>query len=168
MYQDLCKLDEAEEMNRRALSGREEVLGRENPETLLSADNLASVLMSKGEFNAAEEMSRRALEGKEKLFGKHHPETATSANNLSFILLAAKELRGSKILQLSGLRGIWEYVWKRASEDAICGQRILFVTGRTPATSPFQTISIFVCIRLPRHLHPLLRGIPKNLKVVLT
>jgi hypothetical protein len=38
------KHEEAEAMNRRALDGYEKVLGKEHPDTLTSADNLALLL----------------------------------------------------------------------------------------------------------------------------
>jgi Tfp pilus assembly protein PilF len=57
----------AEEMNRRALAGREKVLGKEHPDTLTSVSILAEVLQYQGQYEAAEEMNRRALAGREKL-----------------------------------------------------------------------------------------------------
>ena len=52
-------------MNRRALEGREKVLGKEHPDTLTSVNNLASVLQGQGKHEEAEQMNRRALEGRE-------------------------------------------------------------------------------------------------------
>jgi Tfp pilus assembly protein PilF len=54
-------------MNRRALAGREKVLGKEHPDTLTSVSILAEVLQYQGQYEAAEEMNRRALAGREKL-----------------------------------------------------------------------------------------------------
>jgi hypothetical protein len=48
-------------MNRRALEGREKVLGAEHPHTLASVANLATVLRGQGKYEEAEEMNRRAL-----------------------------------------------------------------------------------------------------------
>ena len=62
--QGRCK--EAEEMDRRALSSREKVLGKEHPSTLTSVSNLASVLQDQGKYEEAEPMNRRALGGREK------------------------------------------------------------------------------------------------------
>jgi hypothetical protein len=44
VLQDLGKYEAAEEMNRRALEGREKTLGKKHPDTLISVRNLASVL----------------------------------------------------------------------------------------------------------------------------
>ncbi|KAK3688861.1 P-loop containing nucleoside triphosphate hydrolase protein [Podospora appendiculata] len=68
----------AEQMNRRALDGREEVLGLEHPDTLRSVSSLASVLQAQGKYKEAEQMSRRALGGREKVLGLEHPSTLTS------------------------------------------------------------------------------------------
>ncbi|KAI9778300.1 MAG: hypothetical protein M1816_004150 [Peltula sp. TS41687] len=58
------KYEAAEEMDRRALEGREKAL----------------------KYEAAEEMNRRALEGREKALGKEHPDTLTSVSNLALVL----------------------------------------------------------------------------------
>jgi hypothetical protein len=57
----------AEEMLRRALEGKEKVLGNEHLDTLTSMCSLASALSHQGRYKAAEEMHRQALEGSEKL-----------------------------------------------------------------------------------------------------
>jgi hypothetical protein len=76
----------AEEMNRRALDGREKALGKEHPDTLTSVNSLALVLERQGKYEAAEEMNRQALHGREKALGKEHPDTLTSVNDLARVL----------------------------------------------------------------------------------
>ena len=78
--------DNAEAMNRRALEGREKVLGREHPSTLASVGNLASVFQYQGKYEGAEAMNRRTLNRKEKVLGRKHPSTLTSVNNLASVL----------------------------------------------------------------------------------
>ncbi|KAL8634563.1 MAG: hypothetical protein Q9228_007842, partial [Teloschistes exilis] len=80
------KYDEAERMNRRALDGREKMLGIEHPHTLTSVSNLASVLQDQGKYDEAEQMNQRALDGREKVLGKEHPDTLTSVSNLALVL----------------------------------------------------------------------------------
>jgi len=80
------KYDQAEEMNRRALEGREKVLGQDHPDTLNSVHDLASVLQYQGRYDQAEEMNRRALEGREKVPGQDHPDTLASASDLALTL----------------------------------------------------------------------------------
>ena len=55
------KYKKAEELNRRALEGKETVLGKDHPDTLISMHNLASVLRDQGKYEAAEELNRRYL-----------------------------------------------------------------------------------------------------------
>ncbi|CUS09277.1 unnamed protein product, partial [Tuber aestivum] len=57
------KYNESEAVNRRALEGREKILGPAHPDTLTSVRNLASVLESQGKYGESEAMNRRALEG---------------------------------------------------------------------------------------------------------
>jgi hypothetical protein len=76
----------AEEMNRRALAGYEEVLSVEHLDTLKSVSNLASVLQDQGKYAVAEKMNRRALAGRERMLGFEHPDTLTSASNLALVL----------------------------------------------------------------------------------
>ena len=80
------KYEAAETMNRRALEGYEEVLGKEHPRTLTSVSNLALVLRYQGKYEAAETMNRRALEGKERVLGREHPDTLTIVSNLALVL----------------------------------------------------------------------------------
>ncbi|KAL8766753.1 MAG: hypothetical protein Q9194_006182 [Teloschistes cf. exilis] len=80
------KYEEAEPMNRRALDGRDKVLGKEHPDTLASVSSLASVLRNQGKYEEAEPMNRRALDGRDKVLGKEHPNTLTSVSNLASVL----------------------------------------------------------------------------------
>jgi hypothetical protein len=51
--------EEAEVMNRRALAGRDKVLGEEHPDTLISVSNLTLVLSSQGKYQEAGTMNSR-------------------------------------------------------------------------------------------------------------
>jgi len=46
------------------------VLGKEHPHTLMSASNLAAVLVKQGDYEAAEEINRRVVDGREKVLGR--------------------------------------------------------------------------------------------------
>ena len=54
------KYEEAEVMRRRALKGRENVLGPEHPNTLNSVNNLGMVLKTQGKYEEAEAISAGA------------------------------------------------------------------------------------------------------------
>ncbi len=53
------KYDEAEQMARQAFELMEKVLGREDPDTLMSMDNVASVLEIQGKYDEAERIRRK-------------------------------------------------------------------------------------------------------------
>jgi tetratricopeptide (TPR) repeat protein len=80
------KYEEAEMINRRALDGREKVLGEKHPDTLQSLSSLAFVLLNQGRYEEMEAMNRRALGGREKVLGEEHPDTVKSFNNLASAL----------------------------------------------------------------------------------
>ncbi|KAH0559111.1 hypothetical protein GP486_004323 [Trichoglossum hirsutum] len=84
MYQRV--LARREKMHQRGLVFNEKLLGRENPSTLTSMSNLASLLDNQGKYERAEEMHQQALDGYEKLLGKEHPSTLESMNNLASVL----------------------------------------------------------------------------------
>jgi tetratricopeptide (TPR) repeat protein len=76
----------AEDTVLKAIKARERMLGREDPDTLMSVSILALVLQYKGKYEEAESMNRRALEGREKVLGKEHPSTLASVDNLALVL----------------------------------------------------------------------------------
>ena len=79
---------EAEEMNRRTLEARRNILGEVHPDTLGSMNNLASVLQAQGKHGEAEEINRRTLEARKTILGEEHPDTLASINNLAWVLQA--------------------------------------------------------------------------------
>ncbi|KAK5082564.1 hypothetical protein LTR70_007670 [Exophiala xenobiotica] len=91
VLQDQAKYGEAEELNRRALVGREKELGPNHPDTLTSVNNLAVVLQRQGKYDEAVEMHRRALTGREKELGPSHPSTLTSVYCLAGLLHAQQD-----------------------------------------------------------------------------
>ncbi|CAN9346536.1 unnamed protein product [Alternaria alternata] len=76
----------AEHNARIAVTVRQEVLGREHPDTLVSVDKLGLVLLGQGRYEEAEAMQRRALEGSEKVLGREHPHTNISLKGSEKVL----------------------------------------------------------------------------------
>jgi tetratricopeptide (TPR) repeat protein len=70
-------------LKRRALEGRERVLGPDHPDTLVSVNNLAGCLNELGDAAAAMPLYRRAVEGNERDLGPDHPDTLTCVSNLA-------------------------------------------------------------------------------------
>jgi hypothetical protein len=77
--------EEAEDMYRRALEGREKTLGPEHPDTLTSVSHFGLMLERQGMYEEAEGMHRRALEGRERTLGPEHPDTLTSKERIALI-----------------------------------------------------------------------------------
>lgn len=68
-------------MRRQELELHEEVLGREDPSTLNSMNNLALVIIKQCKYNEAEQIYRQALELYTKVLGREHPYTVSCHSN---------------------------------------------------------------------------------------
>ena len=88
------RYEEAETMNRRALDGRERVLGKEHPYTLMSVDNLAYLLHQQKNHVMAKALYERALAGFEKVLGSNHPDTKGCFDDYSSLL---REMEGQGV-----------------------------------------------------------------------
>ncbi|KAH0555788.1 hypothetical protein GP486_006269, partial [Trichoglossum hirsutum] len=75
------KYEEAEAMNRRALDGKEKVLGKEHPSTLTSVYSLANLLHEQKRYEAASELYQRASSGYRVILGQSHPTTIACDNS---------------------------------------------------------------------------------------
>jgi tetratricopeptide (TPR) repeat protein len=78
---------------RRALEGRERVLGAEHPDTFNSLNNLAGCLAMMGDASAALPFFRRATEGFEHVLGADHPDTKRAKANYEWATKAAGKTR---------------------------------------------------------------------------
>jgi nephrocystin-3 len=97
---------EAVPLFRRAIEGRERVLGKDHPDTLTSVNNLAVLLHYKGDYAAAETLYRRAIEGNERVRGKDHRETLTSVNNLAALFYNKGDYAAAEPLLRRALIGL--------------------------------------------------------------
>lgn len=90
-------LDEAEQLVRRSLAIREEVLGAEHPDVATSLNTLAELLYAKpplqehpsdaqAQYREAELLVRRSLTIREEAMGAEHQAVASSLNNLAALL----------------------------------------------------------------------------------
>jgi tetratricopeptide (TPR) repeat protein len=71
---------------RQLFERREELLGKEHPDTLMSMHNLARALNGQGKYADGETMNRKTLELREKTLGKEHPDTLANINDLAIAL----------------------------------------------------------------------------------
>jgi tetratricopeptide (TPR) repeat protein len=86
------KYDEAEIMHRRALEGREKVLGLGHRYTLLSLIMAGTVLYDNRKYDEAEVMYRRAVTEAARALGPDHPLTLIHFRHLSMFLFARTTL----------------------------------------------------------------------------
>jgi tetratricopeptide (TPR) repeat protein len=105
-----CRLQVAEALYRRALKGREKVLGAEHPNTLKSLNNFGNFLKTKGDYEGAEAQYRRALEGREKILGVEHTQTLSSLKNLVTLLNDKGDYKGAEALYRRALEGIEKFL----------------------------------------------------------
>ncbi|GIL87932.1 hypothetical protein Vretimale_6273 [Volvox reticuliferus] len=80
------RLEQAEQLFRRNVTGSQAVLAPDDPWVMLAIDNLAGVLKAQGKYGQAEQLHRQALENFERGLGPHHPGTLAAANNLALVL----------------------------------------------------------------------------------
>ena len=78
--------DNAEQMTRRALDGREKVLGKEHPDTLMSVYCLAYLLQQQQRYPMAKSLYERALTGYRRVFQSHHPTTKACYEHYNSLL----------------------------------------------------------------------------------
>jgi serine/threonine-protein kinase len=91
------KYAEAKATHERALALREEVLGPEHPETILSLA-LAGIATSYGDLREARPILERAVELTEKVQGPEHPNTAVMLANLGSVLSDLGELAEAAVV----------------------------------------------------------------------
>lgn len=76
--------EEIEMLTRRALKGREKVLGAEHPDTLKEANAMALILQARCKFDEAELLFQQALGGHSKVFGAKHSSSLGLAKNSEY------------------------------------------------------------------------------------
>jgi CHAT domain-containing protein/tetratricopeptide (TPR) repeat protein len=88
-----------------ALAIAEKSLGPEDPDTLLSVNNLGFLYEAQGRYAEAEPLLRRALAGREKALGPDHADTLLSVNNLGFLYQAQGRYAEAEPLYRRALAG---------------------------------------------------------------
>jgi tetratricopeptide (TPR) repeat protein len=91
-YHQQGKYAEAEALDSQTLEIGQRVLGRENPNTLRSMNNLALVYEDQGKYAEAEALFSQTLEIQRRVLGPEHPGTLRSMNNLASVLRRAGQV----------------------------------------------------------------------------
>jgi tetratricopeptide (TPR) repeat protein len=86
------RVDEAEADYRAALSIRERINGRDDPETILVRSNVAGVMVSRGKADEALTEIDAVVAASRAAWGDRHPQTLHEQTNLGFALQAAGRL----------------------------------------------------------------------------
>ena len=105
LLKDRDGLDEAQPMLEAELRQREQRLGADHPDTLLSVTCLAMLLQAKGELATARPYYERALKGFEAKYGPTARDTLISVNNLAVLLKAMGNLSEARPLYQRVLAG---------------------------------------------------------------
>jgi CHAT domain-containing protein/tetratricopeptide (TPR) repeat protein len=82
---------DAEELYRRSMATREELLGPEHPQVAGSYQNLGYMKWEMGEYDAARPLMERAIAIQEKTLGPDHPELGGSLLNLGILMMFVGE-----------------------------------------------------------------------------
>jgi len=82
----LHRFDEAENALRHAISILESIFGHEDPQTLTTVNNLACLLMNRGNYAAAQPLFERVAKISERVQGFEHPDTLRCMHNFAHFL----------------------------------------------------------------------------------
>ena len=85
LLEHLAVYDKAEELHKKCLDIRGDILGENHIDTAISYNNLAGVYNKRGDYVKAKETYKKGLQIWQNVFGENHPNTAISYNNLANI-----------------------------------------------------------------------------------
>lgn len=91
-----AKLEESEQLAKRALETRKKLLGDVHPYTYKTMHHLGKVTMARGRYEEAEALSRQALGGLCRTLGSEHPDVSLCDEDLRDMEMKIEEMRGGK------------------------------------------------------------------------
>lgn len=83
LLRHIAVYDKSDELHKKCLDIRKDILGKNHLDTARSYNNLAHVYMERGEYKRAEKLYKKSLTIRKKLLRKNHPYIAASYNNLA-------------------------------------------------------------------------------------
>jgi tetratricopeptide (TPR) repeat protein len=92
-YLGAGQLDEAVEVYRLVLAGREQILGPDNPQTIAACSELAAACRASGQFKEAITLAKRALADCERVMGTDHPDTLGARAVLAVAYHSGKKVK---------------------------------------------------------------------------
>lgn len=90
VYSDIDN-EEAEVLYIRTLTGRESVLGKIHPDTLVSVSDLARLYLHQQKYADAEALTLRFIQGRTEIFGSEHLYTKMGLHNLAVVYLEQQQ-----------------------------------------------------------------------------
>jgi hypothetical protein len=164
------KLEEAEEVAIKVLTGCRLLLGSDHPETLIAMSNLAGVMQQRGKLAEAESLLREALAGKRKVKGNDDASITGSMAWLAKLLQAQKNFSGAELLFREVL-AIRRRTLGYSHPDSIVSLThlgsMLFEKGELEDAAPLLRESLSEHRRIVGNAHPNTRGTAKWLVAVL-
>ncbi len=106
IYRNLGLLDDAVELQRRAVETGSEALGDDHPDVLKARARLGDVLHGLGDYDAAEAQLRNAVDGYTHILGADHELTLDSARALGMVLEFKGELDEAEHVLGSAVQGL--------------------------------------------------------------
>src|SRR5581483_2862311 len=76
-----------------ALRGEQQILGPRHLQTLITMNNLGSLLMKRGQLREARKLLEETLQLKKDALPRGHPETLLTISNLAWLLATAGEAK---------------------------------------------------------------------------
>lgn len=100
--QKQARYHKADEFYQRALTGQENQLGHDHPDTLKTMMSIASSKCDQDDPEAAKALSKRVVTGRETKICPHHPDTLRSIWNLARVCGAYELAEGTLFRALKG------------------------------------------------------------------
>ena len=97
-WRRLGRCAQARDLAQDTLDRRRRILGQDHPDTLATANDLASNLSLLGEVRAARDLDQDTLDRRRRVLGEDHPDTLHSASHLAADLRALGELQAARDL----------------------------------------------------------------------
>ena len=127
MFQTLGKMNEAEDLLRRALEGRIRALGHEHSDTLDSYNNVANLLQEIGKLEEVEEILTHVVDVRNRLLGGEHADLLTSLNGLGTLYFNQGRLSEAEPLMQRVYQGWKEQCGPDSPNCLTCARNLAFI-----------------------------------------
>jgi tetratricopeptide (TPR) repeat protein len=148
---------QAESLERQALLIKQNALGEEHPETLISIGNLATTLWQMGDLPGARALQEKVLEIHRRVLGEEHPHSLISIGNLATTLWQMGDLPGARALEEKVLE-IHRRVLGEEHPSTLTSINNLASTlwkiGDLPGARALQEKALEICRRVLGEEHP--------------